>query len=285
MTEKELVTFFCPFLINIISNKITNLVGVNPEKIEENDLTSDELRTILQSTEIPKKQQKMLLNIFDMEYLSVNDLMVPRNEIFGIDINSEKEQIFNSLKSINSSYILFYKDSISNVVGFLEQSQKAYLLVEEKQSLKSLKNKLDEPLYILENTSLNKQLVNFQKEDKQVGIIVDEYGDVEGLITLQDIIEEIVGKITSEEMDILPQADGSFILEGSMMIREINKRIDWDLPTDGPKTLSGLILEAAQSIPENNVGISMGDYRFETVLIKDNVVKLARAEKLQSAEE
>ena len=148
-----------------------------------------------------------------------------------------------------------------------------------------LKNKLDEPLYILENTSLNKQLVNFQKEDKQVGIIVDEYGDVEGLITLQDIIEEIVGKITSQEMDILPQADGSFILEGSMMIREINKRIDWDLPTDGPKTLSGLILEAAQSIPENNVGISMGDYRFETVLIKDNVVKLARAEKLQSAEE
>ena len=117
---------------------------------------------------------------------------------------------------------------------------------------------------------------------------MDEYGDVQGLITLRDLIEEIVGKITADsidKMDIMPQADGSFMLEGSMMIREINKRMNWDLPTDGPKTLSGLILETAQSIPEKNVGISMGAYRFETVLIKDNVVKLARAEKLHMSEE
>ena len=117
-----------------------------------------------------------------------------------------------------------------------------------------------------------------------MGLIVDEYGEIQGLITVRDILEEIVGKIASdniEKIDIMPQADGSFILEGSLLVRDINRRIGWDLPTEGPRTLSGLILEAAQSIPEKNVGISMGEYRFETVLIKDNVVKLAKAEKLE----
>ena len=131
---------------------------------------------------------------------------------------------------------------------------------------------------------MNTQLANFQLENRRVGLIVDEYGDIEGLITLRDILEIIVGEITSdtlEKMDIMPQADGSFMLEGSMMIRDINRRINWDLPTDGPKTLSGLILETAQSIPESNVGITIGPYRLETILIKDNVVKMAKGEKIE----
>ena len=143
---------------------------------------------------------------------------------------------------------------------------------------------MENPLFIPENTPLNIQLSNFQLENRRVGLIVDEYGDIEGLITLRDILEIIVGEITSdnlEKMDIMPQADGTFMLEGSMMIRDINRRIDWDLPTDGPKTLSGLILETAQSIPESNVGITIGPYRLETVLIKDNVVKMAKAERIE----
>ena len=142
---------------------------------------------------------------------------------------------------------------------------------------------MENPLFIPENTPLNIQLSNFQLANRRVGLIVDEYGDIEGLITLRDILEIIVGEITSdnlEKMDIMPQADGTFMLEGSMMIRDINRRIDWDLPTDGPKTLSGLILETAQSIPESNVGITIGPYRLETVLIKDNVVKMAKAERI-----
>ena len=117
-----------------------------------------------------------------------------------------------------------------------------------------------------------------------MGLIIDEYGDIEGLVTLTDILEIIVGEITSsssEKMDIMPQADGSFMVEGNLMIRDINKRINWDLPTEGPKTLSGLILETAQSIPKSNVGIQIGHYRLETVLIKDNVVKMAKVEKIQ----
>ena len=143
---------------------------------------------------------------------------------------------------------------------------------------------MEDPLFIPEKTPLNKQLSNFQLEKRRIGLIVDEYGDIEGLITLRDILEIIVGEITSdnlEKMDIMPQADGTFMIEGGMMIRDINSRIDWDLPTDGPKTLSGLILETAQSIPESNVGITIGAYRLETVLIRDNVVKMAKAEKIE----
>ncbi|MCS5622880.1 MAG: CBS domain-containing protein, partial [Candidatus Marinimicrobia bacterium] len=224
---------------------------------------------------------------FDMDYLSVNDVMIPKNEIQGINLNDNLDNIIDKLQTLNFTHIPCYKDSIDNILGFLDINTKAEFISEGVQNINFLKKNLEAPLFILENTTLSKQLGNFQKETRRVGLIVDEYGDVQGLITLRDLIEEIVGKITADsidKMDIMPQADGSFMLEGSMMIREINKRMNWDLPTDGPKTLSGLILETAQSIPEKNVGISMGAYRFETVLIKDNVVKLARAEKLHMSE-
>ena len=270
-------------LIGAISNSLTNLVGVNPEKEIEEELSSEELKTILQSSGMPKTQLEMLLGIFDMDYLSVNDVMIPKNEIVGIDLTSDIESIVRDLNNIRFTYIPLYKNTIDNIAGFISTNKKADFLGLNKPSKTTLKSFTESPLFIPENTPLNKQLANFQLENKRVGLIVDEYGDIEGLITLRDILEIIVGEITSdraEKMDIMPQADGSFMLEGSMMIRDINRRIDWDLPTDGPKTLSGLILETAQSIPESNVGIKIGEYRFETVLIKDNVVKMAKAQRI-----
>ena len=270
-------------LIGAISNSLTNLVGVNPEKEIEEELSSEELKTILQSSGMPKTQLEMLLGIFDMDYLSVNDVMIPKNEIVGIDLTSDIESIVRDLNNIRFTYIPLYKNTIDNIAGFISTNKKADFLGLNKPSKKTLKSFTESPLFIPENTPLNKQLANFQLENKRVGLIVDEYGDIEGLITLRDILEIIVGEITSdraEKMDIMPQADGSFMLEGSMMIRDINRRIGWDLPTDGPKTLSGLILETAQSIPESNVGIKIGEYRFETVLIKDNVVKMAKAQRI-----
>ena len=266
-----------------ISNSLTNLVGVNPEKEIEEELSSEELKTILQSSGMPKTQLEMLLGIFDMDYLSVNDVMIPKNEIVGIDLTSDIESIVRDLNNIRFTYIPLYKNTIDNIAGFISTNKKADFLGLNKPSKTTLKSFTESPLFIPENTPLNKQLASFQLENKRVGLIVDEYGDIEGLITLRDILEIIVGEITSdraEKMDIMPQADGSFMLEGSMMIRDINRRIDWDLPTDGPKTLSGLILETAQSIPESNVGIKIGEYRFETVLIKDNVVKMAKAQRI-----
>ena len=270
-------------LIGAISNSLTKLMGVNPEKEIEEELSQEELKTILQSSGMPKTQLEMLLGIFDMDYLSVNDVMIPKNEIVGIDLTSDIESIVRDLNNIRFTYIPLYKNTIDDIAGFISSNKKVDFLGLDKPSKTTLKSFTESPLFIPENTPLNKQLASFQLENKRVGLIVDEYGDIEGLITLRDILEIIVGEITSdraEKMDIMPQADGSFMLEGSMMIRDINRRIDWDLPTDGPKTLSGLILETAQSIPESNVGIKIGEYRFETVLIKDNVVKMAKAQRI-----
>ena len=270
--------------INLISNSITKILGVNPELESDDNLKPEELKTLLQSSGMPEKQQKMLMGIFDMDFLSVNDVMVPRNEIVGIDLDDPLELILKNLQETDFTYTPFYKDSIDNIVGFLTVNRKSDFFSDESIDLEHLLSKLEEPIFIPENTSLNRQLANFQTVDTRVGLIVDEYGDIEGLITLRDILEVIVGEITSgaiEKMDIMPQTDGSFMIEGNVMIREINSRINWNLPTEGPKTLSGLILETVQSIPETNVGISIGGYRFETILIKDNVVKIAKAEKIE----
>ncbi len=270
--------------INLISNSITKILGVNPELESDDDLKPEELKTLLQTSGMPEKQQKMLMGIFDMDFLSVNDVMVPRNEIVGINLDDPLELILKNLQETDFTYTPFYKDSIDNIVGFLTVNRKADFFSDESIDIEHLLSKLEEPIFIPENTSLNRQLANFQTVDTRVGLIVDEYGDIEGLITLRDILEVIVGEITSgaiEKMDIMPQTDGSFMIEGNVMIREINSRINWDLPTEGPKTLSGLILETVQSIPETNVGISIGGYRFETILIKDNVVKIAKAEKIE----
>ena len=275
-------------LVTLVSNGITKLIGINLNDAENEELKPEELRTLLQTSRVPKRQENMLMGIFDMDSLSVNDVMIAKNEIEGINIKDDIKDIVKNLNVLRYTYIPLYKDTIDNISGFISSNKKADFLSLDKPSKTSLKSFIQDPLFIPENTPLNTQLANFQLENKRVGLIVDEYGDIEGLITLTDILEIIVGEITSdtlEKMDIMPQADGSFMLEGSMMIRDINKRINWDLPTDGPKTLSGLILETAQSIPESNVGIKIGEYRFETVLIKDNVVKMAKAERIELEDE
>ena len=271
-------------LVTLVSNGVTKLFGINLNDAEKEELKPEELRTLLQTSRVPKRQENMLMGIFDMDHLSVNDVMIPKNEIVGIDLKDDIQTIVKNLNKVRYTYIPLYKDTIDNISGFLSSNRKADFLSLEKPSKTLLKTLVENPLFIPENTPLSIQLSNFQLENRRVGLIVDEYGDIEGLVTLRDILEIIVGEITSdslEKMDIMPQADGTFMLEGSMMIRDINRRIDWDLPIDGPKTLSGLILETAQSIPESNVGITIGPYRLETVLIKDNVVKMAKAEKIE----
>ena len=272
-------------LVSLVSNNITKLIGINLEDSIDEELKPEEMKTLLQNSGIPLSQQKMLMGILDMDYLSVNDVMVPRNEIVGIDLDNPIEEILKELQESDYTYIPFFKDSLDNIQGFLTVNKKADFLGRQEISHQTLISELEEPLFIPENTQLYKQLINFQSLDTRVGLIVDEYGDIEGLITFRDILEIIVGEITSgskEKMDIMPQADGSYMIEGNVIVREINNRLNWELPTDGPKTLSGLILEKVQSIPETNVGVSVDDYRFETILIKDNVVKIARAQKITS---
>ena len=271
-------------LVSFVSNNVTKLIGIDLDNANRDELKPEELRTLLQTSGVPKRQEEMLMGIFDMDNLSVNDVMIPKNEIIGIDLNNEIEDIVKQLQEIDFTYVPCYEDTIDNIQGFLSLNKKAEFLGNEAKSIRSLKDELREPLFVPENTPLYKQLANFQSSGRRVGLIVDEYGDIEGIITLRSILEIIVGEITTEsieKMDIMPQADGSYLVDGSMMIREVNRRLEWELPTEGPKTLSGLILEEIQTIPDTNVGLSIENYRIETVLIKDNVIKLAKVEVIE----
>ena len=274
-------------LVSFVSNGTARLFGIDLDSANKDELKPEELRTLLQTSGVPKRQEEMLMGIFDMDNLSVNDVMIPKNEIIGIDINDSLDSILNSLQEIDFTYIPCYEDSIDNILGFLSLNKKADFLVKGDQSKDSLKEELQDPLFVPENTALYKQLTNFQSTGRRVGVIVDEYGDIEGIITLRSILEVIVGEISEsmEKMDILPQADGTFLIEGGMMIRDINRRLKWDLPTEGPKTLSGLILEEIQTIPDTNIGLTLEGYRLETVLIKENVIKLAKLEKVEVQED
>jgi len=271
-------------LVSFVSNNVTKLIGIDLDNANRDELKPEELRTLLQTSGVPKRQEQMLMGIFDMDSLSVNDVMIPKNEIIGIDLNDEIEDIVKQLQEIDFTYVPCYEDTIDNILGFLSLNKKAEFLGSDAKSILSLKDELREPLFVPEYTPLYKQLANFQSSGRRVGLIVDEYGDIEGIITLRSILEIIVGEITTEsieKMDIMPQADGSYLVDGSMMIREINRRLKWELPTEGPKTLSGLILEEIQTIPDTNVGLSIGNYRIETVIIKDNVIKLAKVELIE----
>tara|TARA_B110000008_G_scaffold275300_1_gene312475 strand:+ start:119 stop:1342 length:1224 start_codon:yes stop_codon:yes gene_type:complete len=275
-------------LVSFFSNNVTRLMGINLNDVDKDELKPEELRTLLQTSGVPKRQEEMLMGIFDMDYLSVNDVMIPKNEIIGIDLNDEIDEILNQLQNIDFTYIPCFEDSIDNIQGFLSLNKKADFLGNKIQSKENLKAELREPLFVPENTPLYKQLANFQSSGRRVGLIVDEYGDIEGIITLRAILEIIVGEITTEsieKMDIMPQADGTYLIEGNMMIREVNRRLEWELPTEGPKTLSGLILEEVQTIPDTNIGLSIDGYRVETVLIKDNVIKLAKLKKIEEENE
>ena len=271
-------------LVSFVSNGVTKLIGIDLNNADKDELKPEELRTLLQTSGVPKRQEEMLMGIFDMDYLSVNDVMIPKNEIVGVDLNDDMDQVLQQLQKIDFTYIPCFEDSIDNIQGFLSLNKKADFLGSNIQSKEILKAGLKEPLFVPENTPLYKQLANFQSSGRRVGLIVDEYGDIEGIITLRSILEIIVGEITTEsieKMDIMPQADGTYLIEGGMMIRDLNKRLGWELPTEGPKTLSGLILEEIQTIPDTNIGLTIEGYRIETVLIKDNVIKLAKLEKVK----
>ena len=275
-------------LVSFVSNGVTKLIGIDLDSADKDELRPEELRTLLQTSGVPKRREEMLMGIFDMDYLSVNDVMIPKNEIVGIDLNDDIEQVLEQLQKIDFTYIPCFEDSIDNIQGFLSLNKKADFLGNNIQSKEMLKAGLQEPLFVPENTPLYKQLANFQSSGRRVGLIVDEYGDIEGIITLRSILEIIVGEIATEsieKMDIMPQADGTYLIEGGMMIRDLNKRLEWELPTEGPKTLSGLILEEIQTIPDTNIGLTIEGYRIETVLIKDNVIKLAKLEKIQEISE
>ncbi|MFD1381800.1 HlyC/CorC family transporter [Rhodanobacter aciditrophus] len=271
-------------IVNTMSNGLLRLFGVHSSHGSNDKLGSEELRTVVNEASglIPPAHQEMLLSILDLENVSVEDIMVPRNEVIGIDIEDSIEEIIEQICESRHTRMPVYNGEINKVIGILHARHAAQFLREPNPSKAALLKATLEPYFIPESTSINTVLLNFQKDHQQMGIVVDEYGDVQGIAALEDILEEIVGEFTpptqDEEEEIALLDDGSFRIEGSTHIRDINKALSWHLPTDGPKTLNGLIIETLEFIPEHPISLWVDNYMIEIQEIEDKVVKFARLE-------
>ncbi|MGO2236069.1 HlyC/CorC family transporter [Marinomonas sp. UCMA 3892] len=270
------------WLVNGLSNGLLRLIGVHASQKNHDTLDSEELRTVVNEASglIPAAHQEMLISILDLEKVSVEDIMIPRNEVVGIDIEDSIEEIIEQICQSRHTRMPVYNGEINKVIGILHARHAAVFLRDPTPSKAALLKATVEPYFIPESTSLNTVLLNFQKDHQQMGIVVDEYGDVQGIAALEDVLEEIVGEFTpptqDEEEEIQTLDDGSFRIEGSTHIREINKTLDWHLPTDGPKTLNGLIIETLEFIPEHPISLWVGHYMIEIQEIEDKVVKYAK---------
>ncbi|GAA3547023.1 HlyC/CorC family transporter [Zobellella aerophila] len=282
---KPLMVLLYPFvwMINAISNGLLAMLRINTKSREDTAISSDELRTIVNEagTLIPRRHQDMLLSILDLEKVTVDDIMVPRNEIYGIDVTQDWKTINRRLLQSPHTKVLLYRDSIDDALGFIHARDALRLLAKDEFSKSSLMRAVRELYYIPEATPLNVQLLKFQRNKERIGLIVDEYGDIQGLVTLDDILEEIVGDFTTTitptlSDEIKPQDDGSYLIEGSASIRDINKELGWQLPTDGPRSLNGLILEYLEEIPQANIGLRLAGYPMEILEVENNMVKQVR---------
>jgi Mg2+/Co2+ transporter CorB len=269
-------------MVNGVTNGLLRLLGFDPAGGSDENLSSEELRTVVTDAGqlIPSRHRRMLLNILDLEQVTVDDIMVPRNEVYGVDLDDPDEDILRSIQTSSHTRLPVWREDINHIVGVLHMRSISRVIDSQGLDRDALEREMEKPYFIPESTPLHTQLRNFQHQKKRLAVVVDEYGDVLGLVALEDILEEIVGQFTSNlaeaEEDIYPQRDGSFIIDGTASVREINKSLDWSLPTDGPKTLSGLILENLESFPDANAGLAIGTYRVEILELEGNVVQAAR---------
>ena len=269
---------------NLIANGVLRLLGVSQEKANRTSLSSDELRTVLAeaSTVIPHRHQRMLMSILDLERIAVEDIMVPRNEISGIDVADEWDDVLEHLQESRHTRIPCFEGNVDHLIGILHMKKVARLLARDeldRERLVALARER-EPYYVPEGTSLNTQLLQFQRQRRRVAFVVDEYGDVQGLVTLEDLLEEIVGEFTSDtsslHKDVHKERGDSFVVSASASVRTLNRKMGWTLPTTGPRTLNGLIIEYLETIPEPGTSLRINDYSLEILQTSDNAVKTVR---------
>lgn len=270
------------WVINVIANSLIRALGIKINQPSDENLSPEELKTVLNEagTLIPKSHRDMLLSILDLEKVTVEDIMIPRNDIIGIDLNDDWNEVIELLIHGHHTRIPVYKDDINHIIGIIHVRSIIHTLAQEEFTPEALMESVTEPYFVPEATPLNTQLLNFQKNDQRIGLVVDEYGDIQGMVTLEDILEEIVGEFTSEPStalkDVHPKKDGSYLVDGSANVRELNKTMKWDLPFDGPKTFSGLITEHLENIPETNISLKIAGYPIEIIQTQGNKVKIAR---------
>jgi len=270
------------WILNIISNNLLKLLGISQEDSDAHRLSSEELRTVVHEAEgiISKKHQQMLLGIMDLEKVTVEDIMIPRNEVIGIDLNAPQDIIEDQLATSQHTRLPLYRESIDNVVGMIHLRKVIHLFKHEEFTKKALEEIAKDLYFVPAGTPLSMQLLNFQRHERRVGLVVDEYGDIQGLITIEDILEEVVGEFTSNPDSlnpaIHPQEDNTVLVDASIAIRELNRIMQWNLPTEGPKTLNGLILDYLEAIPEAGISLLLEGYPIEIVQVTNNAVKMVR---------
>lgn len=275
------------WIINQLTAGIFKLLGVKSNDGANLKLSSEELRVVVNeaSSMIPQRHQKMLLSILDLEKATIEDIMIPRNEIVGIDINDDWEDIVTQLTESQHTRLPVYEDDIDHVIGLVHLRRTIRLFQQHKFSKDDFRDLIRDVYFVPEGVTLNTQLINFQKERRRIGLVVNEYGEIQGLITLEDILEEIIGEFTTDpaasSKDIHLQEDGTYLVDGSANVRELNKLLHWTLPTAGPKTLNGLVIEYLEHIPDPGTSMLLGGYPVEIVQTSQNTVKTVRIDPRQ----
>ncbi len=280
---KPLLTVAYPlvWIVNHLSNTLVRLLGVNPLKKVDDSLSKEELRTVVDETKeenLSSRHQNMLISVLDLEKISVNDIMVPRSEIFGLNLNDDIDTLVETIINTEHTRLPVYEGDINDIVGILHIRKMSRILRggEGELTKEAIKRFTNPTYFIPAETPLHIQLINFQKNKYRLGLVVDEYGEIEGLATLDDILEEIVGDFTTNifesEDEIIRQDDGSYIIDGATNIRDINKTTHWDLPVDGPKTLNGLALEHIESFPDGKVSLNIDTYRLEVLALSEKMI-------------
>ena len=280
-----LIKIFKPliYLISLISKSILNFLGL--KNISKDILNSEELRMAVVDSKsvLSKNYQSMLLNIIDLEKVKVDDIMIPHHELVSADINNE-EELFEQLKRIQHTRLLIFDGSENNIIGTIHMRDVVNIYARDEINMAKIKEIIREPYFIPEGTPLSQQLEHFKTQKRRLGIVVDEYGEVQGMVVLDDILEEIVGQFTSSQGESLDeiniQSDGSYLVDPRISIRELNAELKVSLPFDNAKTLNGLILEQLQSFPQHNVSFKVDSLIIEIVQVNKQGVKLVKITKV-----
>ncbi|WP_444911251.1 HlyC/CorC family transporter [Microbulbifer sp. PAAF003] len=277
-------------LIGGISNGLARMLGVETKANSEAEhLAPEELRTVVfeSGALLPSKHKGMLLNVLDLDQATVEDIMIPRNEVMGVDLENSAEEILQQLAESSYTRLPVYRGDINRVVGILHLRKAAQILRDGPDNLTAerLNSFTDEPYFVPEATPLPTLLMNFQKTKRRMGLVVDEYGEVMGIVTLEDLLEEIVGDFTaspvpSDDEEIVAIEDGWYMIEGGTSIRDINRTLGWELPTDGPKTFNGLAMEHLESIPDGNISLYILNYLVEIEEVSDKMITRARIKRI-----
>ena len=266
------------WFVNLFVSLILRIVGVDVNKSSHDSLNKEELKSIITESEsiMPIRYQKMLLGILDLESATIEDIMTPRKEIVGIDLEADLETIVTQIKNSPHTQLAVYKKSIDRIIGFLHLRKVLVLVNQDSFDKPTIISLLSKPSFIPENTPVHTQMLRFKNEKIRIGLVVDEYGDVQGLVTLDDLLQEIVGELITDDTTVTKQSDGSYLVDATITVRELNRVMQLTLPTEGPKTLNGLIIEFMETIPEPGTSIKLHGHRLEIISQDNNTVKLVK---------